>query len=168
MISTQIAINDDSWLKEIKNLESFLQKTVNIIAGQTKLEELIENNTEIELSILLTNDQEIKELNKNYRHKDKSTNILSFPCFNKESDLTKLAIDNFLAIGDIVFSLQTIKKEAFEQSKTFKNHLTHLLIHGILHLLGYDHEKEEEAIRMEGLEIDILKKLAIDNPYAII
>jgi len=107
---------------------------------------------DIEVSIVLTNDIEIQKLNKQYRGKDKPTNVLSF-----EQELPIL--------GDIVLAYETIKKESKEQNKSFKAHFTHLLIHGLLHLLGFDHQAQQDADKMEGLEIELLKELDIDNPY---
>jgi probable rRNA maturation factor len=106
-----------------------------------------------EISVVLADDAFVKELNKQYRGKDKPTNVLSFP-----SDLAG-------ELGDIVFAFETIEKEAKEQQKTFRNHTAHLLVHGFLHLLGHDHMDEKEARIMENKEIKILKKLGINNPY---
>lgn len=106
-----------------------------------------------ELSVCLTDDQQIQKLNQTYRHKDESTNVLAFPA---ETELT---------LGDVVLSYETIMKEAKIQQKTFQNHLLHLFIHGILHLIGYDHKEIEEQTTMETLEINILKQLGVNNPY---
>lgn len=101
------------------------------------------------ISILLTNDAHIKELNNQFRKKNNSTNVLSFP-YDDFPDGT---------IGDIVLALETIKQEAEDQSISFKEHMSHMLIHGVLHLLGYTHDENEEAETMEKLEAEILSKL---------
>lgn len=106
------------------------------------------------LAVVLTDDAEIRELNREFRDKDAPTNVLSF-----EQELND---DEW---GDIIMAHETIAREANEQGKSFANHLTHLLVHGILHLLGYDHMNDTEAEEMESLEIEILAKLGIDNPY---
>ena len=168
MITVDITINDKNWLKEIENIADFLQKTINKLAQHTNLNQFIQNNIEIELSILLTDDQEIQSLNKDYRGKDKATNTLSFLLIEQNTPLKEAIIDNFLAIGDIIFSYQVIKKEAISQNKKFQDHLTHMTLHSLLHLIGYDHQNDKEAQEMENLEINILKKLAINNPYGII
>lgn len=110
------------------------------------------------LTILLTTDVEMQALNKQYRGKDKPTNVLSFP--DGEADET-----GAVHLGDIALAYETIAREATEQQKTFKAHLTHLVIHGVLHLLGYDHEHPSEAKAMESLEIKLLTAMGIANPY---
>lgn len=113
-----------------------------------------------ELSILFTDDAAIQVLNREWRAKDKPTNVLSFPAFPVEpgDDLPPM-------LGDIVLAFETVKREADEENKPFAHHLTHLTVHGLLHLLGYDHETEEQAEEMEGLEREILSSLAIPDPY---
>jgi probable rRNA maturation factor len=166
MITTDILINDKIWKTQNSKIKSFVKNLVSTIIPQIKL---LENAVEIEVSIVLTNDEEIQNLNKNYRKKDKPTNVLSFPAIDpKNFENGDFLKQNFLAIGDIILSFDRIKKEAEEQNKTFENHLTHLIIHSILHLIGYDHETKKEAKIMEQLEIDLLKKLAIKNHYIII
>ena len=105
-----------------------------------------------ELAVVLANDAFVRDLNKTYRGKNKPTNVLSFP---GQGD----------ALGDIVLAHETIAREAREQGKRFKDHATHLLVHGVLHLSGLDHEADKEAEAMENMEVKILKKLDISNPY---
>ena len=108
----------------------------------------------------LSDDAEVQQLNKQFRGKDKPTNVLSFP-----ADLDFTEPDEALYIGDIIFAMPTVAKEAAEQSKTIEDHLKHLTVHGVLHLFGYDHIEDDEATIMENLEIDILNELKINNPY---
>jgi len=105
-----------------------------------------------ELSIALIDDAQMQALNNNFRDKDKPTNVLSFPA---EAPL----------LGDIVLSYETIAREAEAKSAHFEAHLSHLLIHGFLHLQGYDHLNDTDAAQMESLEITALATLGIDNPY---
>ena len=113
---------------------------------------------ESELLIRIVDVAEIQMLNKTYRDKDKPTNVLSFP-----SDLP-IEIDESI-LGDVVICTEVVTQEAKVQEKTFDNHLLHMAIHGTLHLLGYDHIKESEAQEMEALEIEILQKQQVANPY---
>lgn len=105
-----------------------------------------------ELTVVLADDAFIRELNKTYRGKNKATNVLSFA--GEENHL-----------GDIILAYETIAREANEQGKSFKHHAMHLIVHGVLHLQGYDHERNKDAEAMERKEIKILKKLGISNPY---
>jgi len=112
-----------------------------------------------ELSILLTNDEEQQALNREWRDKDSSTNVLSFPQIEPFGPVVGL-------LGDITLARETLIREAEEQGVSFEDHFTHLVVHGFLHILGYDHMNEEEALLMEGLETQILAKLGVDDPYA--
>jgi probable rRNA maturation factor len=109
-------------------------------------------------SILVTTAAEIQQLNKQYRGKDKPTNVLSFPMESPEE------VDLCL-LGDIVLSAQVIKQEAHEQSKPAMAHWAHMVVHGMLHLQGYDHIDDDEAEAMEQQEIFILNQLGFDDPY---
>lgn len=112
----------------------------------------------VELSLLLTDDDAQQILNTKWRHKDSTTNVLSFPAIEPFADITGF-------IGDISMARETLQCEAEDLDKDFSEHFTHLLIHGFLHCLGYDHETEKDAAEMEGLETLILDRLGIANPY---
>ena len=114
----------------------------------------------LELSVRLTDDKEIMDLNKTYRNKNSPTNVLSF-CSQKNK-YDKLGVQ---ILGDLVISRDTAIKELAGTEKTFEQHISHLTVHGFLHLLGYIHEDDNEAKTMENLEIKILKELNIPNPY---
>ncbi len=109
--------------------------------------------SEMEVSVVLTNDKTIQELNKTYRGKNGPTNVLSFP----SSVIGEL--------GDIILAQETILREAEEAHISLLHHTIHMIVHGFLHLLGYDHEVDEQALEMESMEIRILKDLHINNPY---
>lgn len=124
--------------------------------------------TDRELTVRIVDESEIQELNSQYRGKDTPTNVLSFPFEMPELTLPiDVQIDESLSefLGDIVICAQVVKREASQQNKPIEHHWTHMMIHGTLHLLGYDHIEEHEAQEMEGIEIAILQKLAIDDPY---
>ena len=114
-----------------------------------------------ELSLLFTDDARMAEINGQWRGKPKATNVLSFPGEDRRpGDIASPMI------GDLVFALETVCREAEEQAKSFEDHLTHLAVHGFLHLFGYDHESLEEAQLMEAAETRILEALGIGDPYA--
>jgi len=111
-------------------------------------------NADGTLTILLSNDKKLRALNVSFRGKDKATNVLSFPA--RRADY----------LGDVAIAYGVTSKEAREQKKLFADHATHLVVHGVLHLLGYDHETARAARIMEPLESMILDELGIDDPYA--
>ncbi|MFZ3034653.1 MAG: rRNA maturation RNase YbeY [Parvibaculum sp.] len=121
-----------------------------------------------ELCIVFGDDAFVQNLNKTYRGKDKPTNVLSFPT----GDIPVAVGAEVFAdmgprlLGDVVLAQETIEREAAEQSKSFSDHLTHLVVHGVLHLLGQDHENDLEAEEMEAMERDILEDLNVADPYA--
>ena len=115
---------------------------------------------EAEITIRLTDVQESQQLNFEYRGKDKPTNVLSFPFEAPEHVELPL-------LGDLVICVPVVNKEAAEQNKTNQAHWCHMIVHGCLHLLGYDHIEEAEAEEMEQLEIELLEKLGFSNPYII-
>jgi len=114
-----------------------------------------------ELSIVFSDDAHIQALNAEWRGKDKPTNVLSFPAFSvpKGGKLPPM-------LGDIVLASETVAREAALEDKPIENHITHLVIHGLLHLVGHDHETDAEAEEMEAIERAALARLAIPDPYA--
>jgi probable rRNA maturation factor len=128
---------------------------------------LVEGAAPVEVSIRLTTDAEVQTLNRDYRQKDQPTNVLSFPMFAPEdfADLAR-STDPEILIGDIVLALETCEREAMERGVSVEAHATHLIVHGVLHLLGYDHMQEEEAEAMESLERVIMADLGLHDPYA--
>lgn len=114
------------------------------------------------MSVLLSGDENVRIMNRNYRNKDKATNVLSFATLDSD---TFVHPDMAFHLGDIILAFETLKREAEEQDKRLEDHFIHLLVHGTLHLLGYDHMKINEAEEMESLEIHILESLGIENPY---
>lgn len=129
----------------------------------------VDADTPLELSVRLTDDAEIKQLNCEFRDQDKPTNVLSFPCFerNEIQDVFASATSDGppVMLGDIIITQGVTAQEALEQGKCFTDHVSHLVVHGLLHLLGFDHIEDREASEMELQEKNILASLAIDDPY---
>ena len=147
-------------------LGSFSEKEIKVIvkkAISVVLKEM-DFKKKYYLSVLLTNDSGIKKINKKYRKINKPTNVLSFPQ-NDERLITKKGFK--IILGDIVISLEKIVKESKLQNKKPSDHLTHMVIHSILHLLGFNHEKSKDFKIMKKKEINILSKLSISSPYVI-
>jgi probable rRNA maturation factor len=122
-----------------------------------------------EMSLVLADDALVRTLNRDYRDKDKPTNVLSFALLDGSDDTDDvLARDEGMPIliGDVILAFETVQREAREQGKSVEDHLTHLVIHGVLHLLGYDHLSDPDADRMERLETSILARMGIADPYS--
>jgi probable rRNA maturation factor len=112
-----------------------------------------------EVAVALSDDAELRELNRIWRGKDRPTNVLAFPTVSGPAGPR-------LPIGDVILAFETVAQEAEAVDLALSDHLSHLVVHGVLHLLGYDHEKPAEARRMEELEVRVLAGLGIADPYA--
>ena len=134
-----------------KDLILSLKNAANLILSEESIDESVVN-------LKIIDNFEMQELNKEFRNKDKTTNVLSFT----NNDLSKEITKN---IGDIAISYEFVSDEAKENGKSFSDHIIHMLVHGIYHILGYDHEDDASAEIMESKEIKILAKLKINNPY---
>lgn len=160
-LDIQISIEDEAWPHEAK-LQELAERVLGATAVFLKTEEAQPFPPEpVELSLVFTGDEAIREINAEWRGKDKPTNVLSFPAFPVQPGKTPGPM-----LGDIVVASQTVEREALELDKDVESHLTHLLVHGFLHLFGYDHEDADEAERMETLETRILATLGLSDPYA--
>ncbi|GAO40791.1 putative endoribonuclease [Sphingomonas changbaiensis NBRC 104936] len=121
----------------------------------------------VEVSVRLTSDEEVHALNRHYRGKDKPTNVLSFPMVQPDllETVSQNGDDGELLLGDIVLAYGVCAREAEEKGVALDAHATHLIVHGLLHLLGYDHQGSVEAEHMESLERDVLARLGLHDPY---
>ena len=149
--------NEIYYLRKIKKFDLILsnvKKHTNTYLKKKKLN----------LSILLTNDAEIKEINFKYRNLNKPTNVLSFRSRINENNYFKNT-KNEIHLGEIIISMEKIFSESKKNKIMFKDHFIHIFLHAILHILGYDHEKDGDRKIMENIEILILKNLGIKNPY---
>ncbi len=154
-IDITVILDEPRWATVLPSYEAIIENVVHTTL--LALGKLIENS---QISVVLADDEFLQRYNKQFRAKDHATNVLSFP-----ADTSMQFGDDIVNFGDILISLSTLEWEATEQGKTFENHFKHMLVHGILHLLGYDHQIDEEAEKMEGLEITILQSLGVKNPY---
>lgn len=155
-ISIDLAVEAGDWPKKTA-LRSLVKRAVDAALAELGAAP----GSESELSVVFTDDASIKTLNAGWRGKDKPTNVLSFPAFPTQP---RGPIPPML--GDIVLAAETVAREAEVEGKPLDHHMTHLVIHGLLHLLGHDHEDEAKAERMEALERAALARLAIPDPYA--
>ncbi|MCX8995787.1 rRNA maturation RNase YbeY [Rhizobiaceae bacterium BDR2-2] len=160
-LDIQVSVEDAGWPDE-PVLEAVSARILGMAASY-----LAENEEQpfpehpVEVSLLFTGDEDIRTINAEWRQQDKPTNVLSFPA-------APLAPGDMPGpmLGDIVIARETVEREAEALEKTFDEHLAHLLVHGFLHLFGYDHMIAEEAEKMEGLETRILASLGLSDPYA--
>lgn len=169
MIEIDVEVKSKKWLDE-RNIEKKIKKICQNIIPLTDLNKILAKDFHLELAISLVSNQQIKKTNLEFREKDRPTDVLSFAQIDenliREVGIRKVVGKaKHLFLGDIVISYEFCRNDAIKQNKNFTNHLTHLILHSILHLLGHDHEDKEMAKIMEDLEIKILKKLHIENPY---
>ncbi len=161
----QLDIDIEDW--PAGEWEALAERVAETAQGVT--EELA--NPRLTASLLFTNDAEVHTLNREWRDRDKPTNVLSFPMFAR-ADLLALTIDGPpgmppIMLGDLALAYETCAREALDKGISVEDHASHLIVHGLLHLAGYDHEiSDEDADAMEALEIAILAKMGIADPYA--
>jgi probable rRNA maturation factor len=148
--------------------ESLAQKAVGQTLLATPQAMLIETTATIEVSIRLTSDDDVQTLNRQYRGQDKPTNVLSFPMVQPDLiDTLSNTDDGEVLLGDIVLAHGVCAREAAERGVSIEDHATHLIVHGVLHLLGYDHMTDSEAEAMEAIERDVMASLGLHDPYPI-
>nr|WP_321442641.1 rRNA maturation RNase YbeY [uncultured Cohaesibacter sp.] len=151
-------IESPHW-QDVDDLEAVIERALDAAKTFVIKEEDIHFLPDCEVSLVFTDDAAIRILNADHRDKDKATNVLSFP---QDEDAEVYGP----MLGDIVFAYETVAREADALGLAFCDHLTHLCVHGFLHLLGYDHIETDEAEKMESVEIAILDRLGLANPYA--
>jgi len=153
---TDVLVTADCW-NAATEAEAIIMRAIAAAAAQAPVD-----TADTELAVMLTDDDGIRTLNRNWRGFDKPTNVLSFPALQPEGKQPE-GVPRML--GDIAIAYQTTQREAESENKPFANHLSHLAVHGFLHLVGYDHETDDDAEEMEGLERTILAGLGIPDPY---
>ena len=149
-----IDIADDAWTR-VRDLEELTGRAIEAALDHARVDK------NVEIGVLFANDEEAARLNRQWRHKDYAPNILSFPA----PEMHDVPAGEPRPLGDLILASGTVAREAQEQGKPLTSHLTHLIVHGTLHLLGFDHLEESDAERMEAAEIAILAGLGVPDPY---
>lgn len=162
----EIALSgEEDWPTGI-DWQALAERAAQAALAETPYAGLATSPVPAEISIHLTSDEEVHGLNRDYRDKDKPTNVLSFPMLEEEELSAASDAVGELLLGDIVLARGVCEREAAERNIAVATHATHLIVHGTLHLLGYDHMMADEADAMEAIEIRALARLGIANPYA--
>ena len=163
----EIALDADEEWDSSRSWERLARRAAEAAIAESAFPDLTETDRPVELSVTLTSDEHVRELNAKWRNKDKATNVLSFPMAD-ELDLGRANVSAMeLLLGDIVLAHGVCEAEAAEQGVSLEQHATHLMVHGTLHLLDYDHHDDSEAADMEVREVRALKRLGISNPYEV-
>jgi len=163
----EIALEADAEWDSSRSWEQLIRAAAEAAIAESAFPQLISSEQPVELSVRLAGDDEVRELNAKWRGKDKATNVLSFPLANPDDLLPTNVSERELLLGDIVMARGVCEAEAAEKGVSVQDHATHLLVHGTLHLLGYDHHDDAEAAEMEAREVRALARLGIADPYAV-
>ena len=163
----EVAVEADEEWDSSSAWEPLVRKAAEAAIAESAFPALADSERPVEISVTLTGDEQVRALNAEWRGKDKPTNVLSFPMAD-ELDLTRANIaDRELLLGDIVLARGVCEREAADKHVSFEQHAIHLLVHGTLHLLGYDHLDDGDAADMEAREVRALQRLGIANPYEV-
>jgi probable rRNA maturation factor len=159
-----VRIIDPAWRRLWPAAVGGVRGAARTVLDRTAHRPLSQRGQVAELTIVLADDNEVQRLNREYRGVDKPTNVLSF---GDAGDRRQQVAGEPVILGDVILARETVAAEAAAQGKSIADHSLHLVVHGILHLLGHDHESVREADAMEALETDLLARLGIANPYAV-
>ena len=162
-----VAIEADEEWDSSKDWQRLARRAAECAIGQSAFPDLARSVRPVEVSVRLTSDEEVRALNAHWRGKDKPTNVLSFPLAEQYELEQGDEEGPGLMLGDIVLAHGVCEREAAEKRVSFEDHAAHLIVHGTLHLLGYDHQDDGSAEDMEGREIRALERLGIDDPYLV-
>ena len=162
----EIAFDADEEWDSSRSWEKLAQKAAEAAIAESAYPELADERR-VEISVTLTGDEEVCQLNAKWRGKDKPTNVLSFPMADEQDFSVASFVETELLLGDIIIARSVCGAEAAERGITLEDHAAHLMIHGTLHLLGYDHQEDRQAEDMEAREVRALRRLGIENPYEV-
>ena len=165
-VEIAVRIADRGWRQAVDGIAVRARRAAlaALDAGATPAQRRRIRKSTGELALTFGDDATLRTLNSRYRGKDKPTNVLSF---GSPDDWSETAADRPCPLGDVILARETVLREARQQGKTPADHATHLVIHGVLHLLGHDHGRSADAQRMEAIETDILARLGIADPYRL-
>ena len=164
-INVYLTTEDKLWEKVLPDVSALVQQTADVATKRVWNDVwFLDENKTFSVNLCLSNDEAVHKLNREFRGVDKPTNVLSFANYEDDAFEDMLEADA-VELGDVIVALETLEREAEEQGVSLKAHFMHLWLHGLLHILGYDHMDESDAEVMEGLEIEILATLGIENPY---
>jgi probable rRNA maturation factor len=163
----EIALEADADWDSSRSWEKLVREAAEAAIAESAFPQLTASERPIELSVRLASDDEVRALNARWRGKDKSTNVLSFPLANQDDFQSANIPEQELLLGDIVLARGVCEAEALEKGVSVQEHASHLLVHGTLHLLGYDHHDDAAAAEMESREVRALARLGISDPYAV-
>lgn len=161
-----ITVSSQAWLRRVPDARARCRKLVRAALAAGGFDELkLAPGQVVELSLVLGDDALLQRLNHEFRGKNKPTNVLSFPAFDAENPLDDSGLHAVVPLGDVAIAYETMACEAREQGKTLTAHLSHLVVHGVLHVLGYDHLTKAQATDMETLETAVLARFGLSDPY---
>ncbi|MEA3067794.1 MAG: putative rRNA maturation factor [Sphingomonadales bacterium] len=163
----EIALDADEEWDSSCSWDALVRRAAEAALAESAFPQLALSERPIELSVRLTGDDEVRALNAKWRGKDKPTNVLSFPMLEIDDLRGATVAGPELLLGDIILARGVCAAEAADKNVPVEQHATHLIVHGTLHLLGYDHHDEDEAADMEAREIRALGRLGIANPYEV-
>jgi len=165
----EVAVQREEPWDDSTDWEALATRAATAAIERTPQGEWLTFPTVIEVAVRLTSDDEVRTLNRQYRGKDSATNVLSFPMIQPDllDTVTQNSDDGEVLLGDIVLAHGVCMAEAAEKGVSVEHHATHLIVHGVLHLLGHDHGEHAEAEAMEGIERDALASLGIADPYSV-
>ena len=163
----EVAVEADEEWDSSRSWEQLARKAAEAAIAESAFPDLAASTRPVEISVRLTSDDHVRALNSEWRRKDKPTNVLSFPMAEPYEYQDETFAEKELLLGDIILARGVCETEAADKHVDVEDHATHLIVHGTLHLLGYDHEGEADAADMEAREIRALARLGIANPYEV-